>query len=83
MFLSAADRLAGYPADERGWIREYDRLRRAGTDQARQDQLCTLMIARRKKIWRVSQPKASGGDGHGWTANERRARYASLLARTR
>jgi len=83
MFLSAADRLAGYPADERGWIREYDGLRRAGTDQARRNELCTLMIARRKKIWRVSQPKASGGDGHGWNANERRARYASLLARTR
>jgi lysozyme len=82
LFLSVDDPLGDYPADERGWIREYDRLRRAGSNQARQNQLRAAMADRRKKIWRVAQPKAAGGDGNGWDFKQRRARYASLVART-
>jgi len=82
LFLSTPDPLPGYRADESGWIREYDQLRRSGQNPGRRAQLRALMAERRKAIWRAAQPKAAGGDGGGWNANARRARYASLLART-
>jgi lysozyme len=82
MFLAADDSLEGYPDDERRWIREYDRLRRQNEDPERRRSLRRAMAEQRRKIWRSAQPKAGGGDGGGWEANHRRARYASLLART-
>jgi GH24 family phage-related lysozyme (muramidase) len=82
MFLAADDPLDGYPDDERRWIREYDRLRRQNTDPERRRSLRRVMAEQRRKIWRSAQPEADGGDGHGWEANQRRARYASLLVRT-
>ena len=78
-----ADPLAGYPAKERRWIRTYDalvRLKREGKDPAdgpeRRSELRRLMTNRRKSIWRAAQQS-------GWSRMRRRARYRSLLARTR
>jgi hypothetical protein len=78
-----ADPLAGYPAKERRWIRSYDalmRLKREGRDPAdgpeRRSELRRLMTNRRKSIWRAAQIS-------GWSKLLRRARYRSLLARTR
>jgi hypothetical protein len=74
------DPFAAYPADERRWLRELDRLRakrkptRAELD--RQRVLLRAMIERRKSIWRAAQDS-------GWGKLNRRARYASLLARTK
>jgi GH24 family phage-related lysozyme (muramidase) len=82
MFLAADDPLEGYPDDERRWIREYDRLRRQNEDPERRRSLRRAMAEQRRKIWHSAQPGADGGDGHGWEAHQRRARYASLLART-
>ena len=42
-----------------------------------------LMKAQRKLIWRAAQPTSHGGDGRGWEHANRRARYESLLARTK
>jgi len=82
LFLSVADPLPGYRDDERAWIHEYDGLARTGQNPGRRDQLRAAMADRRKAIWRAAQPKAAGGDGNGWNVNARRARYASLLARS-
>ena len=78
-----ADPLAGYPAKERHWIRAYDalmRLKREGKDPAdgpeRRSELRRVMTNRRKSIWRAAQQS-------GWSRMRRRARYRSLLARTR
>ena len=78
-----ADPLAGYPAKERRWIRAYDalmRLKREGNDPAdgpeRRSKLRHRMTNRRKSIWRAAQQS-------GWGRMRRRARYRSLLARTR
>lgn len=76
------DALAGYPKDERSWIHEYDELKREGRNPARRAELRAAMERRRKSIFRKAQPKAKGGDGHGWAAWERRARYHSLLVRS-
>ncbi len=72
----------GYRADEQSWIPEYDQLQRTGKNPGRRAQLRAAMADRRKSIWRAAQPKAAGGDGNGWNVNARRARYASLLARS-
>lgn len=79
MFLKAArvDPLAGYTASEKRRIREYDRLVREGRDRARRVVLRSVMTEQRKRIWRAAQ-----GAG-GWDAAHRRARYRSLLVRTR
>lgn len=61
---------------ERGWVREYDRLRKAGGGGARRRELRRLMAQRRKAIWKAAQ-----GPG-GWGTHNRRQRYRSLLART-
>lgn len=71
-----ADPLADYTAAERRWIREYDQLRRANRDRGRRRVLRRYMTAQRKRIHRAATPG-------GWDIHNRRARYASLLARTR
>lgn len=71
-----ADPLAGYPADERRWIRELDGLRRRAVDASRRRVLVRVMRNRRKAIWRAAQQS-------GWNTRNRRARYASLLVRTK
>ncbi len=75
------DPLAGYTASERGWIREYDRLVSSRSNRPRRAVLKRVMAEQRKRIWKVAQPKSSGGDGKGWT-RDRCRRYASLKART-
>jgi hypothetical protein len=70
------DPLAGYPADERRWIREYDALHRAGKDKDRQRVLVRVMTAKRKAIWHAAQKS-------GWKMLNRTARYRSLLHRTK
>ncbi len=88
MFLIAGDAteaddpLEGYTERERRWIREYDRLLRERKDPRRRRVLRRVMAQQRRKIWRSAQPKSAGGDGNGWEHLRRRARYASLLART-
>lgn len=76
-------RWAHYTESERRWITEYDRLVKAKKDVARRRVLRRVMEEQRKRIWRVAQPKAAGGDGRGWSYANRSARYRSLLARTR
>lgn len=51
----------------------FDDLTRADADAAR-----TWLVEQRKNIWRAAQPKADGGDGKGWTANDRRERWEFL-----
>lgn len=75
--------LAGYPADERRWIREYDGLskvlhstQRQPGDVARRDALRRVMTKRRKRIWLAATAS-------GWSKHKRRARYHSLDVRTR
>lgn len=70
-----ADPLAGYTASEKRWIREYDRLKRTGSDPARRRVLQRVMTEQRKRIWRAAQ------DARGWTSTRER-RYASLKHRT-
>ena len=77
------DPFAGYTASEVAWIREYDKLRREGTDLERRRVLRRVMAEQRKRIWKVAQPRDHGGDGRGWTYGTRRERYHSLLVRTR
>lgn len=45
-----------------------------GRRQASRDWL----VNQRKEIWRAAQPKSEGGDGKGWGANQRQARYDFL-----
>jgi GH24 family phage-related lysozyme (muramidase) len=75
LFLRREDPLRHYPPRERGWIREYDRLRRQDRDPGRRRALRRLMTERRKQIWRKAQTD-------GWDGKHRRARYNSLKART-
>jgi hypothetical protein len=75
------DPLAGFTSSERRWIREYDALKRNGRDPVRRRALVRVMTEQRKRVWKVSQPQANGGDGKGWTTTRKR-RYASLRART-
>jgi hypothetical protein len=77
------DRWEGYTDAELRWIGEYDRLLRARRDVARRRVLRRVMEAQRKRIWRAAQPKSRGGDDRGWRYRNRRARYKSLLARTK
>lgn len=71
------DALYGYRDDEKRWIREFDSLRRADPGASRLDVLRAVMTKRRKEIWRVAQKPG------GWDKAHRRARYRSLVARTR
>lgn len=82
LFLEDDDPLEGCTDSEKSWIREYDRLRRQDKDVDRCQELKAQMLAQRKRIWRAAQSADKGGDGQGWDHAHRRARYASLLART-
>ena len=81
LFKLRSDAFAGFTSAERRWLREYDRLVRAHSDPQRRGVLRRVMTAQRKRIWKVAQPAAHGGDGKGWTRMRRR-RYGALLART-
>lgn len=65
------DPLAGYRADERRWIRAFDKNPSAASRRA----LVRRMTARRKAIWRAAHKG-------GWAKASRKARYRSLTART-
>jgi hypothetical protein len=69
-------RLPHLTAEERRWVLEYDRLRAHGKDLARRRVLRRVMRERRKAIWAAARRT-------GWDANHRRARYRTLLARTK
>jgi lysozyme len=79
---SDRDRWEGYTPSERRWIEEYDRLLREMRNLARRRVLRRVMLAQRKRIWRLAQPRSEGGDSRGWQEANRWARYASLKART-
>lgn len=67
-----------YTASELRWMREYDRLKRADRDPDRRRVLRRVMRAQRKRIWRAAESEPGG-----WNRYMRRARYRSLLARSR
>jgi hypothetical protein len=75
--------LGGYTESERRWMREYDQLKHADRGEERRRVLRRVMKRQRKRIWRAAQPASKGGDGRGWNHANRRARYRSLLARTK
>lgn len=66
-----ADPLAGLTKRERGWVREYVRLKKAGKDKARRRVLRRYMRRQRKAIWRVAQKS-------GWHRAHRKKRYDIL-----
>jgi hypothetical protein len=78
-----ASKWAHYTPSELRWIREYDTLLKQDRDRARRLVLRRVMEAQRKRVWREAQPKSKGGDGRGWDYANRRARYESLLARSK
>lgn len=80
-FKPKTDALRGYPANEKRWIRELDKLRREHRGVDRQRVLVRALTEARKRVWHAAQAKAKGGDGKGWTSLRTR-RYRSLLART-
>jgi GH24 family phage-related lysozyme (muramidase) len=82
LFLSEDDPMQDYTDNERRWIHEYDQLVRQGKDRPRRAALRRAMTEQRTTIWHSAQAKGDGGDGRGWEYHARRARYASLLART-
>lgn len=63
--------------DELRWVREFDGIERGEkpSHNGRRDVLIRVMTERRQSIWRAAQDT-------GWAVNDRRRRYASLLART-
>lgn len=71
------DPLAGYTTAERRWIAEFDR----HPAPPRRRVLVRVMTVQRKRIYKLAQPRAKGGDGKGWTRTRRR-RYDSLKSRT-
>lgn len=77
------DPLAHLTTSERKNVREYDQLKARGQNLQRRRALRLEMTVQRQLIWRLAQPKTKGGDGHGWDYRNRRARYHSLLARTK
>lgn len=77
MAARLGDPLLGYTADERRWIREYDRLRRERRGLVRRRSLRRAMKKQRKRIWRAAENTPGG-----WDKANRRVRYASLKART-
>lgn len=72
--LAQRIRWHGYTASERRWIVEYDHLRKVQV--VRRGTLRRVMMLQRKRIWRAAQEPG------GWDKSNRRARYASLKART-
>lgn len=83
--MTMADHYDVLTPAEQGYWNVYTRLRQLsdwpaftdGQDDARASSLSWLQT-QRKEIWRAAQPKADGGDGKGWDANNRRQRYAQL-----
>jgi lysozyme len=76
------DPFAGYPALERRWCQEYDRLKARNQNVARRRELRALMLARRKDIWRAAQRTGHGNVTAGMRVRHREQRYHSLLSRT-
>ena len=68
---------------EKQWATRYDELAQAGKGDSKEArQLQDKMRRQRKRIWRLAQPAAKGGDGKGWHFRHRLERYRSLRART-
>jgi hypothetical protein len=64
---------------------EYERLRElsdwpgfTAEQDARRQTARDWLVAKRKQIWRLSQPAEAGGDGLGWDHAQRSERYAQL-----
>jgi lysozyme len=69
--------------NEKTWVTRYDTLVDAGKgDSPEAKELHEKMRRQRKTIWRLAQPAAKGGDGHGWHFRDRIERYRALLTRT-
>ena len=68
---------------EKQWVTRYDELTQGGKGNSQEArQLREKMRRQRKRIWRLAQPAAKGGDGKGWHFRHRLERYRSLKART-
>jgi GH24 family phage-related lysozyme (muramidase) len=67
---------------ERRWCREYDRLKRSGTNLARRRALRVAMEEQRKRIWQAAKADGHGNVKSGMQLHHRQERYHSLLART-
>lgn len=78
LFAKGSAARSGYTKSERDWMAEYDRLKLEDKDLGRRRVLRTLMKAQRERIERVA-----ANEPHGWDKANRRARHASLRARTR
>lgn len=65
------DALAVLREDERRWLREYERLKRANQDRSRRAVLLRVLRERRQGIWHAAQTS-------GWDRGDRRARYRIL-----
>lgn len=68
-----ADPLAFMRPDERRWVREYVRLKKADKNIERRRVLRRVMTERRKAIYRAANSKKGG-----WTAVNRRKRWTAL-----
>lgn len=78
----AVDPLAHLTSTERRWCREYDRLKRTGTNLARRRALRAAMEEQRKRIWQAARSDGHGNVKSGMQLHHRSERYHSLLART-
>jgi lysozyme len=76
------DTLAHLTSAERRWCREYDRLKRSGTNLARRRALRVAMEEQRKRIWQAAKADGHGNVKSGMQLHHRQERYHSLLART-
>lgn len=76
------DTLSHLTAVERRWCREYDRLKRTGTNLARRKALRAAMEGQRKRIWQAAKADGHGNVKSGMQVHHRAERYHSLLART-
>jgi hypothetical protein len=63
------------------WVREYDRLKKAGRGKDRREVLQRVMTDRRKMIWRSAEGRIKNVR-KGWTVDSRLLRYNLLKERT-
>lgn len=80
-----ADHYSKLTEAERAYWDVYTRLRQLSDWEAFSEQQAAAqsgarswLVNQRKTIWRMAQPKSEGGDGQGWGANNRQARYDQL-----
>lgn len=83
--MAAQARYSDLTSAEKAHWDEYTNLREISdwigfdaSQNARRIAARTWLVEQRKKIWRLAQPKAKGGDGQGWKVANRRNRHTFL-----